>query len=168
VAIDAVTRGDPQRLRAALERLGLQQGSVYSNDVGGWLPVSQIESAAALAEVHSLRASLSRVRAVAVTSQGDFAQGSAALRTTYPTLNGAGVTVGILSDSFNCYGVYDQPGSGVPASGTQGYAPASQAMTRPSMSRTAICPLPSTFWRKRAACSTGRRSGCRSRTKAGP
>src|SRR5262249_8834966 len=26
-------------------------------------------------------------------------------------------------DSFNCYGVYDQPGSGVPASGTQGYAP---------------------------------------------
>ena len=45
------------------------------------------------------------------------------LRTTYPTLSGAGVTVGILSDSFNCYGVYDQPGSGVPATGTQGYAP---------------------------------------------
>jgi hypothetical protein len=123
VAIDAVTRGDPQQLRAALERLGLQQASVYSNDVGGWLPVSQIEPAAALAQAHSLRAALSRARAAAVTSQGDFAQGSASLRTTYPTLTGAGVTVGILSDSFDCYGVYDQPGSGVPASGTQGYAP---------------------------------------------
>jgi len=33
------------------------------------------------------------------------------------------VTVGILSDSFNCYGVYDQPGSGVPATGNAGYAP---------------------------------------------
>jgi hypothetical protein len=123
VAIDAVTRGDPQQLRAALERLGLRQASVYANDVGGWLPVREISTAAALTEVHSLRAALSRARAVAVTSQGDFAQGSAALRTTYPTLNGAGVTVGVLSDSFNCYGVYDQPGSGVPASGSQGYAP---------------------------------------------
>jgi subtilisin family serine protease len=123
VAIDAVTRGDPQQLRAALEALGLQRGSVYANDVGGWLPVSRIDAAAALAEVHSLRAALSRSRAVAVTSQGDFAQGSTALRTTYPTLSGAGVTVGVLSDSFNCYGVYDKPGSGVPASGAQGYAP---------------------------------------------
>src|SRR5262249_15124494 len=52
VAIDAVTRGDPQQLRAALEHLGLQHASVYSNDVGGWLPVSQIDSAAALAQVH--------------------------------------------------------------------------------------------------------------------
>jgi subtilisin family serine protease len=31
--------------------------------------------------------------------------------------------VGIISDSFDCYGVYDQPGSGVPASGVRGYAP---------------------------------------------
>lgn len=123
VAIDAVTRGDPQQLRAALERLGLQHAAVYSNDVGGWLPVGEITAAASLAELHSLRAALSRTRGAAVTSQGDFAQGSAALRTQYPTLDGSGVTVGILSDSFDCYGVYDQPGSGVPASGLQGYAP---------------------------------------------
>jgi hypothetical protein len=123
VSIDAVTRGDPQRLKAALESLGLQHASVFANDVGGWLPVNQIAAAAARTEVHSLRAALWRSRAVAVTSQGDFAQGSATLRTTYPTLSGAGVTVGILSDSFNCYGVYDQPGSGVPATGNAGYAP---------------------------------------------
>jgi len=123
IAIDAVTRGDPQQLQAALVALGLQHPSVYANDVGGWLPVSAITTAAARAEVASLRAAMSHNRAAPIATQGDFAQGSAALRTAYPALTGAGVTVGILSDSFNCYGVYDQPGSGVPASGTEGYAP---------------------------------------------
>jgi subtilisin family serine protease len=123
IAIDAVTRGDPRALQQALTALGLQHAARYANDVGGWLPVSAIGAAAARGEVLAMRAALSRMQAAVVTSQGDFAQGSKALRTTYPTLDGSGVTVGILSDSFNCYAVYAQAGSGVPASGTQGYAP---------------------------------------------
>jgi hypothetical protein len=123
VLIDAVTRGDPQRLKTALQSLGLQRASVYRNDVGGWLPVTQIDAATARAELHSMRAAMPRARTGEVTSQGDFAQGSDVLRTTYPTLTGAGVTVGVLSDSFNCYAVYAKPGNGVPASGTTGYAP---------------------------------------------
>ncbi len=117
IAIDAVTRGNPQQLKAALVSLGLTGAAVYSNDVGGWLPVSQIDAAAERAEVHSLRAALSRTRAGAVTSQGDFAQGSAAVRTSYPTLDGSGVTVGVLSDSFDCYSVY--AANGVPAGRAQ-------------------------------------------------
>jgi hypothetical protein len=123
IAIDAVTRGDPQRLKEVLVGLGLQHASVYANDVGGWLPVNQIAAVAARAELVSMRASMSRARGVMVTSQGDFAQRSDVLRSTYSGLTGAGVRIGILSDSFNCYGVYDQPGSGVPASGVRGYAP---------------------------------------------
>src|SRR5208337_4265332 len=42
--------------------------------------------------------------------------------TTYPTLTGSGVTVGVLSDSFNCYAQYAAPNSGVPVSGAEGYA----------------------------------------------
>lgn len=122
VAVDAVTRGDPEQLRKALVGLGMQRVAVFSNDVGGWLPVSQIRAAAALGELVSLRAAMPRTR-VAVTSQGDFAQRSDLVRTNNPGLTGTGVTVGILSDSFDCYGVYDQPGSGVPASGVRGYAP---------------------------------------------
>ncbi len=121
VSIDAVTRGDVQQLKTALESLGLQKAAVFSNDVGGWLPVSQLEAAAALNEVHSMRAAMSRTRAGAVTSQGDFVQQSAALRTA-DGLTGSGVTVGVLSDSFNCYAVYAESGSGVPASGYAGYA----------------------------------------------
>jgi hypothetical protein len=122
VAVDAITRGDPQRLKDALVALGLQHVSVYANDVGGWLPVSAIEAVAARAEVHAMRAAMSRTRAGKITSQGDFAQGTSMLRTTYPTLTGSGVMVGILSDSYNCYAVYAASGT-PPASGLNGYAP---------------------------------------------
>jgi hypothetical protein len=108
VLVDAVTRGDPQQLKNALVALGLQNPSVYSNDVSGWLPVTQIEAATASGELHSIRAAMPRARAGAVTSQGDFAQRSDVLRSTYPSLDGTGVTVGALSDSYNCYPTYAQ------------------------------------------------------------
>jgi subtilase family protein len=122
VLVDAVTRGDPQKLKDALVALGLKHPSVYVNDVSGWLPLSEIGAAAARAEVQSIRAAMPHTRAGAVTTQGDFAQGSSALRAAWPTLNGSGVMVGVLSDSFNCYAVYAAAGSGVPASGPNGYA----------------------------------------------
>ncbi len=123
VLVDATTRGDPQQLKSALASLGLEHAAVYSNDVGGWLPVDRLEAAAGRSEVLSVRAAMVRANAGAVTSQGDFAQRSSVVRTNYPTLDGTGITVGVLSDSFNCYAVYAQPGSGVPVSGNQGYAP---------------------------------------------
>ncbi len=122
VGIDAVTRGDPRALEAALVSLGLEHPALYGNDVSGFLPVSALPAAAARAEVLSLRAALARRRAVGpVATQGDFAQQSTVAR-TQSGLTGAGVTVGIISDSFNCYAVYAAPGSGVPASGPEGYA----------------------------------------------
>jgi hypothetical protein len=122
VLVDAITRGDPEALKARLVGLGLRGASVFSNDVGGWMPVSQLLAAAGSPEVHAVRAAMSHTRAGAVSSQGDFAQRSDLIRTTYPTLTGAGITVGVLSDSFNCYAVYEEPNSGVPASGNQGFA----------------------------------------------
>jgi hypothetical protein len=121
VAIDAVTVGDPQQLKAALEALGLTRTAVFANDVGGWLPVAQLRAAAARAEVLSLRAAMSRTRTGSVTSQGDFVQQSAAVRAS-DALTGAGVTVGVLSDSFDCYAVYAIPANDVPVSGYAGYA----------------------------------------------
>jgi hypothetical protein len=121
VSIDAVTRGDVQQLKTALEGLGLEKAAVFSNDVGGWLPVSQLAAAAARSEVHSMRAAMSRTRAVPLDTQGDFVQQSAALRTA-DSLSGSGVTVGVLSDSFDCYATYAESSSGVPASGYAGYA----------------------------------------------
>jgi hypothetical protein len=119
VSIDAITLGDPLQLKAALVGLGLQRAAVYSNDVGGWLPVSQLDAATALAELHAIRAAMSRTRTGAVTSQGDFVQHSDAVRSAN-ALTGAGVTVGIISDSYDCYAVYAT--GGVPAGGQAGYA----------------------------------------------
>jgi hypothetical protein len=119
VLIDATTRGDPQQLKTALVALGLQQASQYSNDVGGWLPVDQLNAATALSDLHAIRAALPRSRSGAITSQGDFAQHSDIVRTTN-ALTGAGITVGIISDSYDCYAVY--AANGVPAGGNAGYA----------------------------------------------
>jgi hypothetical protein len=119
VLIDAITTGDPQKLKSALVGLGLQRASQYSNDVGGWLPVDQLDAATTLGELHAIRAAMPRTRAGAVTSQGDFAQNSDLVRSEN-ALTGAGVTVGVLSDSYNCYPVYAS--NGVPAGGNAGYA----------------------------------------------
>ncbi|MEO7208824.1 MAG: S8 family serine peptidase [Steroidobacteraceae bacterium] len=119
VLIDAITKGDPQKLKAALVGLGLQRASQYSNDVGGWLPVDQLDAASGLTEVHAIRAAMMRTKSGAVTSQGDYAQNSDLVRSDN-SLTGAGITVGILSDSYDCYSVYAN--DGVPAGGNAGYA----------------------------------------------
>jgi len=130
VAVDAVTRGDPELLKETLVSLGLERPAVFRNDVGGWLPVSAIEAAAARDEVASLRAALSRARGV-VATQGDFAQDTATLRQDFPNLDGSGVTVGVLSVSYDCYSFYaanqnqsfgSPPVPDPPPSGLTGYA----------------------------------------------
>lgn len=140
VLIDAATRGDAGTLLAALRSLGLERGSAFANAVSGWLPLAQIEAAAALGEVQVLSAALPRTRAGAVTTQGDFAQRSDVARST-SKLDGTGVTVGVLSDSYDCYAQYAQPGSGVPASGANGYA--SNGFTATAAADVASGDLPS-------------------------
>jgi hypothetical protein len=120
VLIDAITKGDPQKLKAALVGLGLQRASQYSNDVGGWLPVDQLDAATALTEVHAIRAAMMRTKSGAVTSQGDYAQNSDLVR-SQNSLSGAGITVGVLSDSYDCYQQYQNAGT-PPPGGNQGYA----------------------------------------------
>jgi subtilisin family serine protease len=86
---------------------------------------------AQLAGVNQVRASMPRARAAAgpVALQGDFVQGSSALRTRYPTLTGKGLSVGILSDSFNCYSYYATNGPTKLGNGYNGYATNSFAAT---------------------------------------
>ena len=120
VLIDAIATGDPQTLKVSLESLGLRDVAVFSNDVGGWLPVDQLANASALAGLHFARAAMPRTRSSVVATQGDFAQETSVIRSTYPGLTGTGVTVGVLSDSFNCFAQY---AGKVSPSGYNGYAP---------------------------------------------
>jgi MYXO-CTERM domain-containing protein len=108
IRVEVSASGDPGALRTSLEQLGFQNASVFANHLSGYLPVDQIGQAAALPGLRFMRASLARTRAGAVTTQGDFAQNSYLLRGTplQPKLTGKGVTVGILSDSFDCLDGY--------------------------------------------------------------
>jgi probable addiction module antidote protein len=83
----------------------------------------KLKRPAARGELASIRAAIPHTRSTGpVATQGDFAQRSDVVRTTYPILTGTGVTVGVLSDSFDCYSVYANPANHVPASGSDGYA----------------------------------------------
>ncbi len=104
VLVDIRVTGNSAAARARLESLGLTRGSNFLNVVSGWLPMDQLSAAASLPEVRNIRTSMMKTNVGAVTSQGDIIQRSSFLRppSLIPGYTGAGITVGVLSDSFAC------------------------------------------------------------------
>ena len=105
IAIEAVANdGDGERLLNQLKALGLTDGVAYKAKIFGYLPVDRIEQ---LKNVSSLRYADSYYRPEtntgSVTSQGDAALKADVARATYG-VTGAGVKVGVLSDSYNNLG----------------------------------------------------------------
>ncbi len=103
VVIDAVAAGDPNALRDALVALGMTHAAVYKRYVSGVLPIRALPDAARLAELRLARPAYARTRSGSVTSQGDVALGADLARSTYG-IDGTGVVVGSLSDSYDCLG----------------------------------------------------------------
>ncbi len=108
VLVDITVKGNTAAAKAQLEKLELRNGSMFSNLVSGWLPVDRLVDAAALSSVRRMRASLAQTHSGIVQTEGDFVQRSDKLRASklVPGLLGTGVTVGVISDSFNCLGGY--------------------------------------------------------------
>jgi hypothetical protein len=97
ILINATAVSDGAQLFADLERLGLSRGAHYGAVVSGWIPLGKLEQAVALGSLRSISASLRPITNVgAVTSQG-----VAAMNATSLGFDGTGVTVGVLSDSYN-------------------------------------------------------------------
>jgi len=103
VVIDAAASGDAQTLAQDLQGLGMQGIAVSGKLVSGRLPVAALEAAAHLPSLRSARPAYAMTRAGTVTSQGDAAMLADAARTAFG-VDGTGVTVGTLSDSYNCLG----------------------------------------------------------------
>jgi uncharacterized repeat protein (TIGR01451 family) len=101
VVIDAIAANDAQALLADLEALGLQNGAAVEPLVSGWLPIVALEDAAALSSLHYARPAYTLRNAGLTVSQGDNAMEANAARSTF-NVDGSGVTVGTLSDSFDC------------------------------------------------------------------
>ena len=103
VVVDAVASGDPNVLKADLESLGMEHAIAFGRIVSGQLPVSAIPAAARLTSLRFARSAVAVTSAGAVTTQGDIAMRSDIARADLG-VNGAGITVGVLSNSFNCLG----------------------------------------------------------------
>jgi hypothetical protein len=103
VIIDAIASGDVNTLKADLESLGMQNAVVFGRSVSGQLPISGIAAAATLATLRLAQPAVALTNAGTVTSQGDQAMRSDVARATFG-VDGTGVKVGVLSDSFNCLG----------------------------------------------------------------
>ena len=103
VVIDAVASGDVDSLKADLVSLGMRNAVSFGRVVSGQLPIAALPAAAGLASLGFARSAAAITNAGSVTSQGDQAIRSNVARATYG-VDGSGVTVGALSDSFNCLG----------------------------------------------------------------
>jgi Subtilase family len=103
VLVNAVADDDVGGLEAALVALGMRNAAVFGRIVSGELPVDAIPALEAIPSLRLARPAIALRSAGAVTSQGDFAMRADAARGAFG-LSGAGVKVGVLSDSFNCLG----------------------------------------------------------------
>src|SRR5262249_34058971 len=103
VVIDAVASGDAQALQADLESMGMQGAVAFGRIVSGGGPLSAIEDMAALASLQFARPAYSATNVGLVPSPGEQTMRADVARAT-SAVDGSGVTVGVLSDSFNCLG----------------------------------------------------------------
>jgi hypothetical protein len=103
VVVDAVASGDVRALQADLEALGLQGAVAVGRLVSGHLPIAAIADVAALASLQFARPAYAATRVGLVTSQADQTMRADVARATFG-VDGTGVAVGVLSDSFDCLG----------------------------------------------------------------
>jgi subtilisin family serine protease len=92
---------DLASLRAQLVAKGLVGASVHSTAVTGRAPVAALGDMAATAGLKFLRPTLAMARAGSVTSQGDRSLRADTARRE-SGVNGRGIRVGVLSDSYDC------------------------------------------------------------------
>ena len=103
VVVDAIASGDVDTLKSDLMFLGMDDAVAFGRIVSGHLPIWAIPAAAALASVQFAQPAVAITNVGLLTSQGDQAMRSDVARTKFG-VNGTGVKVGVLSDSFDCLG----------------------------------------------------------------
>lgn len=103
VVISAIAEESPEALAQQLAALGADHLAIAGRVVSARLPLAGISHLPALDSLRFARPALAFTQAGQTTSQGDKAQYSDLARTATGA-TGAGVRVGILSDSFNNLG----------------------------------------------------------------
>jgi subtilisin family serine protease len=92
---------DPVSLAAQLVSKGLLEPKVYDHAVSGFAPLAALTDMAETNGLRFMKPALATTRAGLTTSQGDHSMRSDLARAQFG-VDGTGVRVGILSDSFDC------------------------------------------------------------------
>ena len=103
VTIDAVAAGDPSVLEAELVALGARDTAIAGRLVSARLPVAAISALEGVTPLQFARRALAMTNVGPATSQGDRVIRADSARTLFG-VDGTGVLVGVLSDSFDCQG----------------------------------------------------------------
>lgn len=101
VVVNASAAEDGDVLLTQLRGLGLQNGARYGNQVAGLFPLAKLRAALALDELRAIHAVPGPILNTGlVTSQGDLAL-QADIARLRDGIDGTGITVGVISDSYD-------------------------------------------------------------------
>lgn len=104
VAVTAVAEnGDTAALYNQLAGLGLKYGAAAGAMVEGLLPLSSLEAMAGLSTLAFARPSVALTHVGSTTSQADETLRAVQARSEF-SVDGSGITVGVMSDSFDALG----------------------------------------------------------------
>ncbi|BCX82759.1 large repetitive protein [Methylomarinovum caldicuralii] len=112
VLVTVTGEGPAARLAEQLRSLGMDRVAAFGNAVSGWMPIDRLHLLDRLGTVSQARAALPRTHAATplfgdggnrVISQADAALRAVNARKRYG-VDGRSITIGVLSDSFDCLG----------------------------------------------------------------
>ena len=101
VVIDTAASGDPETLAADLRALGADQVTVFGRMVSARLPMTAMPGLKDLSSLQLARPAYATTHVGDVTSQGDTAMRADLGRAAFG-VDGTGIMVGTLSDSYDC------------------------------------------------------------------
>lgn len=107
VIIDVIAKGDPQTLLTRLVQHGMKPLAINGRIISGQMPTQRLDELDTLEDVNEVKLSkiiTSQIKSQgSVITQGDIATKSVIARSAFG-VDGSGVTVGVISDSYNCLG----------------------------------------------------------------
>jgi subtilisin family serine protease len=101
IAVTAYAIGEVTTLKTDLESRGMINATVAGSTLSGRVPLAALNDMAASPFLRSMRPVMAIKRVGLTTSQADIAMRSAEARATFG-VNGTGIKVGVLSDSYDC------------------------------------------------------------------